>query len=377
VKLYTALTVMTLLLGLSHFYLARYAFRALQKFFPGISFAAVALVFLLLAAAMVLAFFRSMLPIPAGIKHLLPWIGFCWMGVFLYLLLFALVTDLPLLILSLLRGKLPSSYRQIGALVGLVCALGVSCWGFLHASQIRHVSYDIAAGQGEPLTIVLISDVHLGALGSETRLDKIVAEINTRKPDLVCIAGDFFDSDFAAIRDPEAAAEKLRQIQSTYGVYLSLGNHDAGTTFPQMLEFPESCGIRLLADQAVTIDNRLILAGRLDSGPIGGYGGLARQELASILPENSCCLPVVVLDHNPAHADSYDSRTDLVLCGHTHRGQLFPGELLTRRLFPVDYGYYRADGPHVVVTSGVGTWGMPMRVGTNCEIVTIYLHPEK
>ena len=67
---------------------------------------------------------------------------------------------------------------------------------------------------------------------------------------------------------------------------------------------------------------------------------------------------------------------DLLLCGHTHRGQIFPGSLITDRMYTVDYGYYRADdaSPQVIVSSGVGTWGMPMRVGTDCEIVKINLH---
>jgi methionine-S-sulfoxide reductase len=86
-------------------------------------------------------------------------------------------------------------------------------------------------------------------------------------------------------------------------------------------------------------------------------------------------LPVIVLDHNPAAVNEYD-RGDLILCGHTHKGQIFPGSLFTRRLFPVDYGYYRRDdsAPHVIVSSGAGTWGMPMRVGTDCEIVLIRLY---
>jgi len=65
-----------------------------------------------------------------------------------------------------------------------------------------------------------------------------------------------------------------------------------------------------------------------------------------------------------------------MLAGHTHRGQIFPGNLITNAVFEVDYGYYQkdADSPNVIVTSGVGTWGMPMRVGSNNEIVSIILH---
>jgi predicted MPP superfamily phosphohydrolase len=81
------------------------------------------------------------------------------------------------------------------------------------------------------------------------------------------------------------------------------------------------------------------------------------------------------MDHNPANAGEYTTEADLILCGHTHKGQIFPGSLITGMLYTVDHGHYQkdADSPHIIVTSGFGTWGMPMRVGTNCEMVTIRL----
>jgi len=90
-------------------------------------------------------------------------------------------------------------------------------------------------------------------------------------------------------------------------------------------------------------------------------------------------LPVVVMDHNPANTGQYGSDVDVVLSGHTHRGQVFPGSLITRAMFSVDYGYRQktADSPHIVVTSGAGTWGTPLRVGSSSEVVSIVLHGRK
>jgi predicted MPP superfamily phosphohydrolase len=86
-------------------------------------------------------------------------------------------------------------------------------------------------------------------------------------------------------------------------------------------------------------------------------------------------MPVIVMEHNPARIGEYGGEVDLILAGHSHRGQMFPGSLITRAMFAVDYGHYQkdADSPHVIVTSGVSTWGPPMRVGTNSEIVVITL----
>lgn len=88
---------------------------------------------------------------------------------------------------------------------------------------------------------------------------------------------------------------------------------------------------------------------------------------------NDTTLPVVVIDHNPANIDEYGSETDIILCGHTHQGQLFPANIITNLIYTVDYGYYQKDSnsPHVIVSSGIGYWGVPMRVGTDCEIVSL------
>jgi len=174
-------------------------------------------------------------------------------------------------------------------------------------------------------------------------------------------------------KDPEAAAEVLKSLSATYGTWAVLGNHDAGATALQMQAYLDSCNIGVLKDEHTVLGGRLVLAGRLDGSPIGGYNGQKRQPLN--LEGVDPALPVVVMDHNPAHIDQYGVETDIILCGHTHEGQLFPANIITQAIYAVDYGYYRKDAqsPQVIVTSGLGTWGMPMRVGTKGEIVSIRL----
>ena len=261
--------------------------------------------------------------------------------------------------------------------LGVLLLTLITCvCGFVNARRIDHVSYNIHLQNKQDisdLTLVMISDVHLGAIGSESRLEEIVDEINAREPDIVCIAGDFFDTDFSSIQDPEAAIRILRGIRATYGTYACLGNHDGGKTHNQMVEFLRQANIHLLQDSYTVIDDRLVLVGRLDASPIGGYGDQQRKPLSEFFVREDPSLPVIVLDHNPANIREYSAEADLILCGHTHKGQVFPANLITGLLYTVDYGYYRknAQSPQVIVTSGVGTWGMPMRVGTDCEIVSI------
>ncbi len=118
----------------------------------------------------------------------------------------------------------------------------------------------------------------------------------------------------------------------------------------------------------VIVDERFIVAGRRDSAPIG-YSGELREELD--IPVSD--LPVIVMDHQPSNIDEYGSEVDLIVSGHTHRGQMFPFNYATDLLFDVDYGYYREsdDSPQVIVTSGAGSWGPPMRVYSRSEIVQI------
>ena len=119
----------------------------------------------------------------------------------------------------------------------------------------------------------------------------------------------------------------------------------------------------------------MALFGRVDPSPIGGFGELKRKEITESIASLDPKLPVVVMDHTPSNIEQYGENVDLVLAGHTHKGQIFPGSLITNAVFVVDYGHYQKDtvSPHVIVTSGVGTWGMPMRVGSNNEIVSINL----
>lgn len=364
------------LIGSTVFYLAHRVWRWIHHFVPALPLAVVLVIFVLLTVLMFLCVAR---PFGGALQQVISAIGACWMGIFVYLLLFFLLSDLVILVprlFRLLSGASLDRFRLVAGITATVLALGVSVYGFCHARQLRTLEYEIQLSEApsSQLRMAVISDVHLGAVGSESRLEKIVAEINALNPDLVCIAGDFFDSDFGAIADPEKAIALLRQINAPYGIYACLGNHDAGKTYSQMEAFLAQAGIHLLKDTYTVIDGRLILAGRLDPSPIGGYDGSRRQEMSAVLAGADPSLPVVVLDHNPASADTYRGDVGLVLSGHTHKGQIFPGNLITGAMYAVDHGYYKtAGGTQVLVTSGVGAWGLPMRVGTDCEILHVRL----
>ena len=362
-------------------YIALRLYQGINHIFPQTNIKICILIGIFIVVIFILGFMRSFLPVSVTRKNILGVINSYWMGIFVYLLLYFLVADIILLLLRLTK-VMPNPLTQniyffSGMLVVLLTSVTV-IYGNYNARQIKHVSYDIQLEKNlaSEYKIVLISDLHLGALGSAKQLSNIVESINSLQADIICIAGDIFDNDYYAIDNPKKAIHLLKSITAKYGVYACLGNHDAGGTLGKMLDFLKDSNITVLNDDYLVIDESLILIGRLDSSPIGGFGDMSRKNFAEVVAEIDLKLPIIVMDHNPANISEYGNEVDLVLAGHTHRGQIFPGSLFTRAMFTVDYGYYRKDSksPHILVTSGVGTWGMPMRLASNSEIVSIKLH---
>lgn len=317
------------------------------------------------------------------------------LGFSILVMLFVNAMGLLLFLLRLFR-LLPSPLPQGAAIaVGLsaiVLPAVLSVYGTFHASAIQTKGYETelqeSVAETDSMRIVLISDLHIGYVIDERQIEKVVTAVNEAEPDLVCIAGDIFDGDITSVRNPSTLQELFREISAPYGVYACLGNHDAGAGYEGMLEFLDKSRIHLLQDEEVLIDGKVILAGRKDSGPIGWQGEKrgplkadAESDLFGISEEMGTSgksyqqveFPRIVLDHRPENIDEYSKSTDLVLCGHTHRGQMFPFNLVTRAAFKVDYGYYRQneESPQVIVTSGAGTWGPPMRIGMDSEIAVI------
>lgn len=304
-------------------------------------------------------------------------VGSVYMGIWVNLLLCFLLCEAVFAITRLFLSEANrNKAKPIQRILCLALPILLSFYGFLNAAIVTTTEYEITLDKkGSDLKIVMISDLHLGALGSEAKLDGWVDAINEEKPDLVLIAGDIVDSDYHKIKDPERAAAILASIRSTYGVYGCLGNHDAGKTYSDMIAFFDRANITILRDEYEIVPDKAILIGRRDSSPIGfsdvEKGRRAIGEIVDTLPTTD--LPIIVMDHNPASIGEYDARVDLVVSGHTHKGQVFPAGLLTNLLYTEDYGRYQANpsAPVLIVTSGIGGWGMPMRTSGHSEICVI------
>jgi predicted MPP superfamily phosphohydrolase len=132
-------------------------------------------------------------------------------------------------------------------------------------------------------------------------------------------------------------------------------------------------GITLLRDKAVKIEDSFYVIGRDDTS-VKRYSDSERKAIASIDKSIDKSLPIIVLDHQPSNlGEPSNFGADLQFSGHTHKGQFFPNNLITKRIFESDYGYYKKDNMQLIVSSGFGTWGSPIRIGTKSEIVHVNL----
>lgn len=360
----------------------RQTFLWLRLIFKNIHPIVYGLVFGLMVGVVFAAFIASRVP-GSNVPRSIFLVGHYALGALVYLVMIVNVASLFLLlgrVVKIIPSPMPHNIGLITGAIVLLLVAGLTIYGGVHGTTIQTKRYTVEIGQeqtqealdskADSLRIALISDIHLGYVIEENHLAKVIRAVNAMNPDVICIVGDTFDGDMTSLSNPEALQSLFRKLDAKYGVYACLGNHDAGASYKQMLEFLSEADIQVLMDEAVVIDGRFVLAGRRDSRPIGGQGD-AREALKGLPKRKE--LPVIVMDHQPANISEYGSEADLILCGHTHKGQMFPFNFITNALFDVNYGYYRASpaAPQVIVTSGAGTWGPPARVGSDNEVVEI------
>ena len=314
--------------------------------------------------------------------------GLYSIAVILYLLLcLALFDAVRLVFWFCKRAVLIPRFSAAGIGAAICLALIITMCGAVHARLIhtKHYSVNIAKN-GTDIRIVLLSDLHIGHTIGRAWVAKIVDRINQAGPDMVCFSGDVFDGNLNQIHDMESIIAELRRISAPLGVYACLGNHDvdrirlfedSGGT-EKIAVFLKEAGIVLLQDELTPVTAGLTVAGRLDARPIGMRQ--SRKPIAELAASGSREDTLILLDHQPtAFPEAARAGVDLLFCGHTHGGQIFPANFITRSIFRkaggTHYGYWQdGRGLQAVVTSGAGIWGPPLRVATSSEIAVIDVH---
>jgi predicted MPP superfamily phosphohydrolase len=259
----------------------------------------------------------------------------------------------------------------------LVLSLVILFAGHLNAVNpgIKNLSLTIdkvAAGRQE-LRAVMLSDIHLGMYNRSNRLAALVKKINELEPEIVFFAGDIVDEAIGA-EEEEKMVRLMKDIKAPLGLFACPGNHEYYGGLEKNIGYLERAGVQELLDKAIKVDNSFYVIGRKDWTAVR-FGG-RRASLEDILAEGQVdtSRPLIVLDHQPIRLeDAQQAGVDLLLCGHTHAGQLFPLNLINKLVYEKNWGYLKKGQTQIYVTSGTGTWGPPVRTGSRSEIVWLTL----
>jgi hypothetical protein len=290
-----------------------------------------------------------------------------WLGFVNYFFLAACACWIAY-VASLLFG-LHSERQLLGSLsFGLAAIAGV--YGIVNASWIRIVRVNVKLSNLPPSwrgrTAALVSDLHLGPVRNSGFLRRIVKKLSQLHPDILFVPGDLYDGTAA---DLERLAKPWAAFHAPLGAYFVTGNHEQFTDPTKYLSAVRQAGIRVLENEKIVVDGLQIVGVHYrDATNVQKLRSILRQ---AAIDRNTAS---ILLVHNPNRLPlAADAGISLQLSGHTHRGQFFPWTLAVSRIYrQYAYGLQRFGDLAVYTSSGVGTWGPPMRVGTNPEIVLIH-----
>ena len=288
---------------------------------------------------------------------------------------FMLCGALALLFEKLTGRAVPYDLRGLCALLLTAVYLTV---GWFNAHRVSETDYALRTDKTvEPLRLALIADSHLGVTLDGEGFARELEKIQSLRPDLVVIAGDFVDDDSRGA-DLTRACEALAALETRCGVYYVYGNHDRGYfdsrdfSASQLRRALEGAGVTILEDACVPIGEGYTLIGRRDRSDAGRA---PMRELTAGLDAKRYW---IVLDHQPNdYAAEAASGADLVLSGHTHGGHMFPaGQLgLLMHANDFNYGLTARGDTSFIVTSGISGWAIPFKTGTRSEFVVIDIAP--
>ena len=257
--------------------------------------------------------------------------------------------------------------------LAFIIALLFALYALYHARHIQITRVDISIKSlpdyWDGKKIAQISDVHIGHINRARFLRHVVQKINNENPELLCITGDLFDGMDGRL---EHLLDPLNHITAPHGIVYADGNHETYLGVERAFRALWHTPTRILRDEILPIEWLDIIG--IDYPEPGDRKDIAETilSLSGYKKEN----PSILLYHTPFQIDTIaKTGVDLELCGHTHRGQLWPLSIVTYLLFRGhDYGLSHIDDYTLYTSSGVGTWWPPMRIGSKSEIVILTLH---
>lgn len=287
------------------------------------------------------------------------------------------------------KGRAGRAVSAVLIIVMIAGAVGINVYGREHARDTVVTRYSIDVNKTvkntRSLRVGFISDLHLSYNSDPEMIRRVVEKLNQEKPDVVFVGGDMFSSSYGSILGPKDYIKALKGIEAKDGVYWVYGNHDVEEPLfcgfsmvkpedarrtKKMKRFLKRCGFRILDDKCAAICNGEVqLVGRADLyKPVKKA---AKRKAPDVIMEDlDKEKPVLVLAHEAGDFEELaDEGADVLFSGHTHNGQIFPGNYIIKLFHEVTYGLVDKAGMKVIVSSGVGCYGPPIRVLTDSEIV--------
>lgn len=295
-----------------------------------------------------------------------------YVRIYVFYLLIAIVAVAGLLGLNLFLKIVPREtlrspvLQMIGLIAVLALPLALVVAGSINYNFIRvsahHIKVPRKSSALDHLKIAMASDFHLREQTRKSFMSAFVAKIKALDPDIVLLPGDILEDD-RSIEGTAEFAKAFRKIDTKYGVYASMGNHDSRGRSDK-LSFFEEAGIRVLIDNVVRIDDAFYLVGRNPRRQ--------RKPLSDLLEDTKTDLPILLMDHRPSELfEVARSPVDIQFSGHTHNGQLFPGNIVRKLQYGLSWGHKRIGTADFFVTCGIQGWGPLVRTAGYSEIMLV------
>lgn len=374
-RIIIAITILLLILGSSGYYVYIRATQAFPETF--VKSAPMLILYVFLLSSFFIA--KMLENYSIGIlSNLLVTIGSFAAGLFLYAFLFVVFFD----IIRLLNYMIPfypdfvtADYQKTKLILGVITLIGITSIfviGYINARTPKVKTLDISINKSksglDTLNVVAVSDIHLGTMVNKNKTRRLINAINALNPDVVLIGGDIIDDNLNVVKH-YGLLPLFKEINSKYGVYSCMGNHEYISRAHNDLPYFEENGIHILVDSTVKIDDKFYIIGRDD---IHGESvwGKKRKSLEELTKDIDTNLPVFLLDHQPYKLEEVAKHgIDLQFSGHTHNGQFWPLNYITGLIFEEDWGYLKKKDTHFYISSGYGTAVIPIRVSNDSEIV--------
>ena len=308
----------------------------------------------------------------------LAYVGFTWMGLIFIFISASFFFDIYRLFHFLARMLTQSPLAGFTFSLKNFCTLAIlfSCvvviYGYYEALHIRTEYVTVKTSKIPEkigrLRVAQISDVHLGLIVGRSRLKRILKQVKDARPDILVSTGDLVDGQ---MDDLETLTDLFQNIPTKYGKFAITGNHEFYAGLNRALAFTEKAGFTILRGEGKTVSNFLNVAG-VDDPARGSYsqdGAVSEKVLLEKLPREKFTL---FLKHQPVISSDSLEMFDLQLSGHTHKGQIFPFNLVTKLYYRMHTGLSKINGNTLLyVSRGSGTWGPPVRFLSPPEVTVI------